>query len=51
MKKIDRLSVFFNNGSQKRLVGTLALYKERLAVLRAGPDQKFLRKLTERTGL
>ena len=31
MKKIDRLSVFFNNGSQKRQVGTLALYQNRLA--------------------
>ncbi|MBO6218090.1 MAG: type II toxin-antitoxin system HipA family toxin [Treponema sp.] len=31
MKKIDRLSVFFDNGSQKRLVGTLALYRARLA--------------------
>ena len=31
MRKIDRLSVFFNNGSQKTLVGTLALYKNRLA--------------------
>ena len=31
MKKINRLSVFFNNGCQKTLVGTLALYKERLA--------------------
>ena len=31
MKKIDRLSVFFNNSQQKRLVGTLALYKNRLA--------------------
>ena len=31
MKKINRLSVFFNNGSQKRQVGTLALYQNRLA--------------------
>lgn len=31
MKKINRLSVFFENGSTKRLVGTLALYKERYA--------------------
>lgn len=29
MKKINRLSVLFNNGTTKRLVGTLALYKER----------------------
>lgn len=31
MKKIERLSVFFNNGNKKRLVGTLALYKNRFA--------------------
>ena len=31
MKKIDRLSVFFNDGTQKKLVGTLALYQSRLA--------------------
>lgn len=31
MKKIDRLSVFFDNGTTKHLVGTLALYKERYA--------------------
>ncbi|MCR4790499.1 MAG: type II toxin-antitoxin system HipA family toxin, partial [Treponemataceae bacterium] len=31
MKKIDRLSVFFNNGSEKKLVGTLALYQNRFA--------------------
>ena len=31
MKKIDRLSVFFKNGTQKQFVGTLALYKNRLA--------------------
>ena len=31
MKKIDRLSVYFDNGSLKRLVGTLALYKNTLA--------------------
>ena len=31
MKKIDRLCVFFNNGSQKTLVGTLALFKNRFA--------------------
>ena len=31
MKKINRLSVFFDNGTTKRLVGTLALYKERYA--------------------
>ena len=31
MKKIDRLSVFFADGPQKRLVGTLALYKNRFA--------------------
>ena len=31
MKKIDRLFVFFNNGSQKTLVGTLALFKNRFA--------------------
>lgn len=29
MKKINRLSVLFDNGTTKRLVGTLALYKER----------------------
>ena len=31
MKKIDRLTVFFTDGSQKRQVGTLALYQNRLA--------------------
>lgn len=31
MKKINRLSVFFDNGTTKHLVGTLALYKERYA--------------------
>lgn len=31
MKKINRLSVLFDNGTTKRLVGTLALYKERYA--------------------
>lgn len=31
MKKINRLSVLFNNGTTKQLVGTLALYKERYA--------------------
>ncbi len=31
MKKIDRLKIFFNNGLQKHLVGTLALYKNRFA--------------------
>ncbi|MBQ6567109.1 MAG: HipA N-terminal domain-containing protein, partial [Treponema sp.] len=31
MKKVDRLSVFFNNGLQKTLVGTLALYRDRFA--------------------
>ncbi|MBR6914383.1 MAG: HipA N-terminal domain-containing protein [Treponema sp.] len=31
MKKIDRLSVFFDDGTEKRLVGTLALYKNRFA--------------------
>ena len=31
MKKTDRLSVFFNDGTQKRQVGTLALYQNRLA--------------------
>lgn len=31
MKKINRLSVFFDNGTTKRQVGTLALYKERYA--------------------
>ena len=31
MKKIDRLSVFFDNGAQKTLIGTLALYQNRLA--------------------
>lgn len=29
MKKINRLSVLFDNGTTKRLVGTLTLYKER----------------------
>ena len=31
MKKVDRLSVFFDNGSQKTPVGTLALYRDRFA--------------------
>mgnify|MGYP002625013489 CR=1 FL=1 len=29
MKKINRLSALFDNGTTKRLVGTLTLYKER----------------------
>lgn len=33
MKKINRLSVLFYNGTTKRLVGTLALYKERYVPL------------------
>ena len=38
VKKIDRLSVFYNNGSQKRLVGTLALYQNRLAAFSYSDD-------------